>query len=90
MTNIGVRHFAVLAAVLATTLAIVLPVFRGWLASVRLQIAVPLDAQPDWRAGEALKEEPEEASAVREAAEVWVGSDRLDAGLQSPDRRRAG
>lgn len=37
-----------LAAVLALTLLIALPIFRGWLASVRLQIAVPPDARPDW------------------------------------------
>lgn len=39
-----------LAAVLAVTLLIALPIFRGWLASVRLQIAVPPDARPDWQA----------------------------------------
>ncbi|MBU3029684.1 MFS transporter [Paracoccus marinaquae] len=39
-----------LAAVLAVALLIALPIFRGWLASVRLQIAVPPDARPHWRA----------------------------------------
>ena len=39
-----------LAAVLAVALLIALPIFRGWLASVRLQIAVPPDARPDWHA----------------------------------------
>ncbi len=39
-----------LAAVLAVALLIALPIFRGSLASVRLQIAVPPDARPDWHA----------------------------------------
>lgn len=39
-----------LAAVLAVALLIALPIFRGWLASVRLQIAVSPDARPDWQA----------------------------------------
>lgn len=40
----------VLAAVLAATLALALPVFRRWLASARLELSAPDSARPDWPA----------------------------------------
>lgn len=39
-----------MAALLAVTLMIALPIFRRWLASARLQVKAPPDARPDWRA----------------------------------------
>lgn len=39
-----------LAGVLAALLLITLPIFRRWLASVRLQIRIVPDARPDWKA----------------------------------------
>ncbi len=39
-----------LALLLIAGLALALPVFRRWLAAVRLEVAAPMDARPDWHA----------------------------------------